>query len=135
MDGAIAEALGQIGLGVLTNGVYDFLKSQFAGEKVKPAAEVTTQLGNYLTMIGAKVSAQTVLEAIARTGQLEIRGAQLHAGQALALGAEQGGRFILAGPSVAATPKAFIQMGPGTYVEASGGMMEILEDGAVVIRV
>ena len=75
MDG-LYELLGQMGLGVATNAIYDYLKGLLGANPSKQ--EVTDAIQNLINMSGVDMKASTVISALAENGFLVINNSHVH---------------------------------------------------------
>ena len=116
----ILNVLTQIGLGVASNSVYDFLKKKFAtaGASIDRAS-LESGLQNVITVSGAAMRASTVIDALAQRGLLIIQGSHLHGPQGLTFGSIQGSA-IAGNNTRLSTDKTAIDTGPGAFVKTEG---------------
>lgn len=113
----LLNVLGQLGLGLATNAVYDLLKS-FAGKSVS-RQQVLQEIQNRISMYGVSVRAETVISALVQKGYLVIEQSHLHANLALAFGSVQGGA-VIGNNSALTTSKSAITAGSGAFMETQG---------------
>lgn len=109
--------LGQLGLGVAANGVYDVLKG--LSGKSFTQQELAGVIQNQLTLHGVSMHAQTVVNALAQNGFLSVIGSQLHANQALVFGS-QSGAAIFGNNSSLTTSSTAIHAGDGAFITTQG---------------
>ena len=109
--------LGQLGLGLATNAIYELLKS-FADKPISRAA-LEKELQNRINLHGVTMQADTVISALAKNGYLSIQGSDIYASKALVFGSERGGA-IVGEDSKLRTDRTATLAGPGAYVETQG---------------
>ena len=116
----ILTILSQIGLGVASNAVYDYLKMKFAtsGASINRSS-LESELQNVITVSGATVRASTVIDALARNGFLVIEGSHLHGPQGLIFGSVQGST-IAGNNTRLSTDKTAIDAGAGAFIKTEG---------------
>lgn len=111
------EVLGSLGLGLATNAIYDLLK--VTAEKPMPKARLEAAMQDRINLHGVKMTAATVIEALASRGYLSIQGSDLYAPTALAFGSISGGAIVGDG-SVMRTDRSATVAGPGAFAETVG---------------
>lgn len=116
MDPLLA-ALGQLGLGLAANAVYDLLKG-LAGKSVD-TQKVTHEIQDRINIYGISMRAETVIEALAKNGFLVIQQSHLHGNQGLVFGSQQGSA-IVGNNSALTTNKTAITAGSGAFMETQG---------------
>lgn len=109
--------LSQLGLGVASNAIFDFLKSRLLSPT--PGPQLQAELQNIIDLNGVQMRAETVIEALARNGVIRIVNSSMHANESLSIGA-QGGLAIWGDNSVASTDKTAIVAGSGATIRATG---------------
>jgi hypothetical protein len=116
----ILNILSQVGLGVASNAVYDYLKKKFttAGASIDRHT-LEAELQNVITLNGVTMRASTVIDALARNGFLVIEGSHLHGPQALTFGSVQGSA-VAGNNTRLSTDKTSIDAGAGAFVKTEG---------------
>lgn len=115
----ILSFLSQLGLGVASNAVYDYLKRKFATGSVVDRATLEAEVQNIIRLSGVTMNAATVIDALARNGLLIIEGSRLHAPQALIFGSVHGSA-IAGNNTRLSTDKTAIEAGGGAFVKTQG---------------
>lgn len=113
----LLNVLGQLGLGVATNAVYDLVKGLVG--KNASAQQVAQEIQNRIDMNGVSMRAETVINALVQSGLLVIQQSHLHANQGLAFGSVQG-RAIVGNNSALTTNNTAITAGSGAFMETNG---------------
>jgi hypothetical protein len=84
--------LGQLGLGLATNSIYDLIISFSKKEIAKDY--LTSEIQNKINLHGVKMNADTVITALAKNGFISIQGTHLHANESLVFGSIVGGASV-----------------------------------------
>lgn len=109
--------LGQLGLGLATNSIYDLLKSS-AGKQVEQQ-DFLAEVQNRINLNGVTMRAETVISALTQNGFISIQGSRLYAPTALEFGSQKGAAFV-GNNSTLQTDKTSIVTGSGAFVETQG---------------
>ena len=112
----VESVLEQLGVGVLTNGIYDLLRTLAAKGTSLLAFHESVQ--DCINVHGASIKAETIISALAKNGILRIDGSQLEANQALIFGSE-GGTAKITG-STLKTATTTIEVGAEAQIDTSG---------------
>ena len=121
-----ATVLGNLGLGLATNAVYDFLKSRMLSPNPPTVKQLAAELQNVIAMNGVQVTAATVIEALASNGIITIRQSHLHGSEGVTFGAVNGQAFF-GDNSVSSTDKTAIHaqgMGSGIKIDGTGAVKQ-----------
>lgn len=111
------DLLGQLGLGLATNAIYDLLKLTARGPADRQHLE--TQIENQIRLHGVTMKASTVIDAVAQRGFITIQGSHLYAPTALAFGSQVGGS-VVGNNSTLRTDKTAITAGAGAQMSTQG---------------
>lgn len=124
--------LSALGLGVGANAVYDYLKTTLAAPTPPSAQAFEAGLQNVINLSGVQMSAETVIEALAKQGIINIVGSNLHGAGGLTIGS-QGGQSWFGDDSVATTNKTAIHaIGVGTGIRTTGNAKVVQHpDGSI----
>lgn len=118
--------LGNLGLGLATNAVYDFLKSRMLSPNPPTVSQLAAELQNVIDMNGVQVNAATVINALASDGIITIRQSHLHGSEGVTFGAVNGKAFF-GDDSVSSTDKTAIHaqgMGSGIGIHGTGAVKQ-----------
>lgn len=113
----LLNTLGQLGLGLATNAVYDLLKG-LAG-KSSNTQQVAQEIQNRINMYGVSMRAETVISALALNGFLVIQQSHLYGNQGLSFGSLQGSA-VVGNNSALTTNNTAITAGAGAFMETQG---------------
>jgi hypothetical protein len=112
------DLLSQMGLGLASNAVYDYLKTKIFSA-YDSRANVEKEIQNIITMYGCNVRASTVVSALVNNGSLVIRDSSLHGPIGLTFGSFQGS--AIAGSNTRlSTDKSSFEVGPMGHFETNG---------------
>ena len=112
----VESVLEQLGVGVLTNGIYDLLRK--LGAKRTSLLTFNEAVQDCINVYGVSMKAKTIVSALAKKGILQIDGSQLEANQALIFGSE-GGTAKITG-STLGTATTTIEVGSDAQIDTSG---------------
>lgn len=118
--------LGNIGLGVAGNAVYEFLKARLNGPNPPTKEQLQTELQNVINMNGVQVSAATVIDSLASNGIITIRQSKLHGPDGVTIGAVNGYTFF-GDNGVTSTDKTAIRsqgIGTGIGIQGTGAVKQ-----------
>ena len=111
--------LKELGLGLATNVVYDFLKSLV--EKPASRQQVVNEIQNRINLYGVSANAETIINALVQNGSLTINKSNLHADQGIVFGSGSlQGKAVFGNNSAMTTKKTAITAGSGAFIEMSG---------------
>ena len=113
----LLSLLGQLGLGMATNAIYDLLKS-LAANPVEQSTLVA-EVQNRINLHGVTMRADTVISALTQNGYLSIQGSHLYAPTSLVFGSQVGGAMA-GNNSTLQTAKTSIAAGAGAFIETQG---------------
>jgi hypothetical protein len=111
------NTLGQLGLGLATNAVYDLLKG-LAGKSAN-TQQVAQEIQNRINMYGVSMRSETVISALAQNGFLVIQQSHLHGNHGLTFGSVQGSA-VVGNNSALTTNNTAITAGAGAFMETQG---------------
>ncbi|OYU12621.1 MAG: hypothetical protein CFE38_06385 [Comamonadaceae bacterium PBBC1] len=111
------DLLGQLGVGLATNAIYDLLKLTVMAPADREHLE--QQIENQIRPHGVTMKASTVIEAVAQHGFITIQGSYLYAPTALAFGSQVGGA-VVGNNSTLRTDKTAITAGADAHMLTQG---------------
>ena len=119
----VAQLLLQQGLSLASQTIYDFVK-----KRLKSNTQTVAEIGEaleaefpLLSLDGAKVIAQTVVDFFAEMGFITIRGSHIYAGDAVWMRSAPGTKLTFGDDSVSETDKTRIEAKGNARIEMSGG--------------
>lgn len=113
----LLNVLGQLGLGIATNAVYDLLK-RLTGMNAS-TQQVAQEIQNQINMNGVSMHAETVINALVKGGFLVMQQSHLNANQGLVF-VSVDGRAIVGSNSTLTTKNTAITAGLGSFMETNG---------------
>ncbi len=131
MDPLLA-LLGELGLGVASNAVYDFLKTKLVKAEKQQANQ---ELSNILKLHGVNIDAETVISALASKGFISIDSSHIYAKESISFGSVVGSA-VAGNNTTLRTDKTAVVMGQGAYIQTQGNaQMRHNKDGSISFHV
>lgn len=127
----LLNALGNLGLGVATNYIYDVIKRTAGGSR----AQMRAALQNELNLRGVTMSADTVINALVSNGLLTVAESHLYGKQALAFGSVRGGAILGSNSSMGNARSATVVNGNGAVVTQGNAQVRHNPDGSITFHV
>jgi hypothetical protein len=118
-----------LGLGVASNGVYDFIKKNLGGGK--DPTDFEHKLDAYLNVQGQTVKASTIIDALAKEGKLVFNNSKLYAPEEIRMGAAAGASFVFGNESTSTTDRSGIVAGKGAWITGSDAAIVQSPDGSI----
>lgn len=115
--GQLFDLLGQLGLGLATNAVYDLLKLTVSSPADR--SQIEKQIENQIRLHGINMKASTVIDAVAQNGFITIQGSHLYASSAMAFGSQIGGA-VFGNNSTLRTDQTAITAGSDAHMTTQG---------------
>ena len=132
MDSSIlVGVLQDLGVNISASAIYDFLKEKFGSQSSVEEAVLEKELSAFLKIHGVKAEAATVIKALADSGFLSIKGAELFAPDGILIGAGEGARFSFGENSASKTAKTAIHANGNARVEGSNAAVIQNADGSI----
>lgn len=116
MDGLLS-LLNQIGLGLATNGIYDYLRGQ--PNQLANAQVLEKEIQDRLDISGVQMTAKSVINALTEKGILVIDSSHLHAKNSLVFGSVEGSASVQ-NCSKLTTDSSAIHIGQGAAISTNG---------------
>ncbi len=131
MDPLLA-LLGELGLGVASNAVYDFLKIKLVKADKQQANQ---ELSNILKLHGVNIDAETVITALASKGFISIDSSHIYAKESISFGSVVGSA-VAGNNTTLRTDKTAVVMGQGAYIQTQGNaQMQLNKEGSITFHV
>ncbi len=131
MDPLLA-LLGELGLGVASNAVYDFLKTKLVKAEKQQANQ---ELSNILKLHGVNIDAETVISALASKGFISIDSSHIYAKESISFGSVVGSA-VAGNNTTLRTDKTAVVMGQGAYIQTQGNaQMQLNKEGSITFHV
>ncbi len=125
--------LGNLGLGIASNAIYDLLKDESVSQADKTVLE--ERLQNIINLKGVTMRAETVIKALAANGFLVIKGSQIHANKDLIFGSVTGSAIAGDGTKMS-TDRTSIDAGKDAFVQTNGNaQVRQNSDGSISFHV
>lgn len=125
--------LGQLGLGVAGNAIYDLISSY--GQESVATDRVTKDIQNKINLHGITMKAETVINAMAENGFISIKRTELHAKDLIVFGSKHGGASV-GNDSKLSTDKTAIEAKGNSSMNTEGNaQVRQNPDGSITFHV
>lgn len=131
----VAIIVGQLGIGVTSDAIYDYLKSKFAGRTEITTTELQVALNDYLIIHGVTADASTIMTVLAEKGVISVTQSQLYAPDQLIVGAGPGAAFSVGDQTTTRTDNTAIKAGSGAFMSGSNAAVRQNPDGSISFHV
>ena len=136
MDSSVfLGVLQDLGVNISASAIYDFLKEKFGLQSSVEKTVLEKELSAFLKIHGVKAEAATVIKALADSGFLSIKGAELVAPDGILIGAGEGALFSFGENSASKTAKTAIHANGSARVEGSNAAVSQNADGSISFHV
>jgi hypothetical protein len=110
----------QLGLSLSASALYEIIKTQFSSTNTPTVDGLKTAIKNELEVSGISASADTVIEALAKSGILVIEGSTFYAPNSIIMGSKGSGEMTFGNNSTSRTDKTNIVAGQGATIKTKG---------------
>ncbi len=111
----------QLGLGITSNAIYDFLKSLFLEKPEIEVAELKNKLSSFLNIQSADIKSEKIISFLCNNGNIRIVGTKIYAEDSISLSSSKTTSFILGDMSSSTTKNSRIDVGSDSYIQGQGG--------------
>lgn len=126
------QLLLQLGLGVTSNAIYDFLKSYFVKNPKADSVQLKINLASFLDIKNANIAADKIINFLAQNGDIRIEGSNIYANDSIKMFSSQKTKFIFGNNSASETKNTKIEVGNGAFIQGQGGAgIKQNEDGSI----
>lgn len=115
------QLLLQLGLGITSNAIYDFLKNEFSNKENIKKSTLSSDLASFLNIQNANVIAKKIITFLAQNGDIKINGTKIYAENSISLFSSKNTKFTFGNNSSSTTKNSSIEAGAGAFIEGSGG--------------
>jgi hypothetical protein len=127
--------LADIGVGIASSTIYDFLKSFFTAQPSPDREELRQNLASFLSIEGAEIKAEKLIDFLARNGDISITGTTIYATDRITMVSSAGTSFGFGDQSTSETKNTKINAGEGAFIKGQGGAKVVQnEDGSISFR-
>jgi len=113
----VLPLLGQLGLGVAANSIFELLKG--LATRSVTTEQLRQEIQNRIDLNGVGMRAETVIDALAQNGFIQIRGSNLHGEEGIAFGSVTGGASM-GHNTTFTTARTAIKAGTGAFMDTQG---------------
>lgn len=126
------QLLIQLGINLTSNAIYDIVKNYFAST-VQPTSDgLKDRLVSELRIDNANIKAESIIEFLARNGDISIQGTSIYSAKAIHMQSSKNTTLSFGNNSVSATDNTRIEAGHGAQIISSGGAgIRQNEDGSI----
>lgn len=126
------QLLLQLGLGVTSNAIYEFLKNYFIKNPKADLVQLKTNLASFLDIKNANVIADKIINFLAQNGDIRIEGSSIYANDSIKMFSSQNTKFTFGNNSTSETKNTKIEVGNGAFIQGQGGAgIKQNEDGSI----
>jgi|APSaa5957512622_1039677.scaffolds.fasta_scaffold140175_2 hypothetical protein len=126
----ISDLLISLGLSVDANAIYDFIKQYFLKTTSPTEKGLKDSLISALNIEGAEIASDTIIEFLAKNGDITISGSKIFANDSILLASYVGTKFQIKDGSSSKTNHTSIEVGEnGSIMGQNGSTIKQSEDG------
>jgi hypothetical protein len=126
------QLLLQLGLGITSNAVYDFLKDFFTKNSKADRLQLQNRLVSFLNVQNANIIADKIITFLAQNGDIRIEGTSIYANDSISMFSSQNTRFTFGNNSSSTTKNTKIDVGKDALIKGQGGAgIKQNEDGSI----
>lgn len=127
----LEQLLVDLGISLSASRIYDFLKNYLSQHKDVNVEEVKKELAAHLDIQNASISADKIINFLAKNGDIEIKGSKIFAKNAILYSSNKQTKFSLE-DSKSETDKTRIDVGKRARMKGQGGAaVRQNEDGSI----
>lgn len=126
------QLLLQLGLGVTSSAIYEFLKNFFAKNPQADKFQFKNALSSFLNIQNANIIADKIIIFLAQNGDIRIEGTSIFANDSISMFSTKNTKFTFGNNSSSTTKSTKIEAGKGTFIQGQGGAgIKQNEDGSI----
>ena len=115
------QLLLQLGMGITSNIVYDFLKNYFGNNPEVNKSQLENSLASFLNIQNANVVAEKIINFLAQNGDIRIDGTSIYANDSISMFSTKNTKFTFGNNSSSTTKNTKIEAGNGAFIQGRGG--------------
>ena len=126
------QLLIQLGINLASSAIYELI-TIYHRSTANPTIEgLKNYLASKLLIEGAIIKASTIIDFMAKNGDIIIQGTDIYASQAVNMASSHGTKLVFGNSSVSTTNKTKIEAGQDAHIVATGGAgIRQNEDGSI----
>ena len=126
------QLLLQLGIGITSNAVYDFLKNFFTANPQASRTQLENALIPFLNIQNANIVADKIINFLAENGDIRIEGTSIFANDSISMFSTKNTKFTFGNNSSSTTKNTKIDAGNGAFIQGQGGAgIKQNEDGSI----
>lgn len=126
------QLLLQLGIGLTSNAIYDFLKSFFTNNPEVNRSQLENSLASFLNIQNANIAADKIITFLAKYGDIRIEGTSIYANDSILMFSTKNTKFTFGNNSSSTTKNTKIEAGNGAFIQGQGGAgIKQNEDGSI----
>lgn len=110
-----------LGVNVTSSFIYDKMKDFFQKQSQPSVSDLKKELSNYINVENAKVVSDSIVEFLAKNGDITISGSKIFAKDTIAMVSAPGTQFQIKHGSTSRTDHNFIDLGVGASITGQNG--------------
>lgn len=126
------QLLLQLGLGITSNAIYEFLKNFFIKNPQADRSQLENALTSFLNIQNANIIADKIINFLAKNGDIRIEGTRIFANDSISMFSTKNTKFTFGNNSSSTTKNTKIEAGGGAFIQGQGGAgIKQNEDGSI----
>jgi len=128
------QLLIQLGINLASSVIYDLVKMYHRSTTNPTIDGLKNYLASKLVVENAVIKANTIIDFMAKNGDILIQGTSIYAPQSVQMNSSQNTSLVFGNNSVSSTDKTSVEAGYGAQIVASGGAgIRQNEDGSIIL--
>lgn len=115
------QILLQLGIGVTSNAIYDFLRGIFVSNPEINRLQLKNILASFLNIQNANIAADKIITFLAKNGDMKIKGTDIYANDLISMFSAKNTKFTFGNDSSSTTKNTKIKAGNGAFIQGQGG--------------
>lgn len=126
------QLLLQLGLGITSNAIYNFLKDFFTKNPKADRSQLESELVSFLNIQNANIVAGKIITFLAQNGDIKIEGASICANDSISMFSSKNTKVTFGNNSSSTTKNTKIEAGNDAFIQGQGGAgIKQNEDGSI----
>jgi len=126
------QLLLQLGLGITSNALYDFLKDFFSKNSKADRSQLENGLISFLNIQNANIVADKIIAFLAQNGDIRIEGTSIYANGSISMFSTRNTKFTFGSNSSSTTKNTKIEARNSAFIQGQGGAgIKQNEDGSI----
>jgi hypothetical protein len=127
--------LASFGINISSSAIYDLIKVFFARNQEANRDDFESALTALLRVHNANMAAEGIISFLVNNGDILIDGSKIYSKDSIQYKSSKQAKFRVGNQTTSSTPKSFLDLGKGAFVEGQGGAaMEQDKDGNFIFK-